>query len=239
MRAARLLWMVLPLIAAAALADPSLTPFKTLYIIKGYGLEIGELQSRLSVADDGNYVYQTDTRTTGMLSKLYKDQVSESSTWIEHDGGIRPLVYTYDRSGGKKERNAHLLFNWERGIVRNTIDGDSWQMDIHPGVLDRLVAQIAMMRDLRNGKTDMSYTFADGGKLKTYRFRVVGKERIETPAGEFDSVKIERVRDDNKRATFLWCAPTLNYLPVRIDQREDDNSNFRMLLKEYTGGGQQ
>jgi hypothetical protein len=53
-----------------------------------------------------------------------------------------------------------------------------------------------------------------------------------------DDRGIERVRDDNKRATFLWCSPTLNYLPVRIDQREDDNSNFRMLLKEYTGGGQ-
>jgi hypothetical protein len=69
----------------------------------------------------------------------------------------------------------------------------------------------------------VEYAIADGGSLKTYRFMVVGEETVETPAGTFDTLKLERLREDNTRYTALWCAPELNYLPVKLMQRESDD----------------
>lgn len=224
------LWLLCDAHAGAAGPLPS---FDAQYNIRGFGFQIGEFRSTLLNSSDGNYRYETETRTVGIIAHFNNDVIVERSNWIWHDPVIRPLTYTYQRTGGKKERAAKLSFNWARGMVENTVDGETWKMPIHDGVLDRLVVQLSMMLDLKGGKRDMEYTFADGGKLKSYRFRIIGEERIETPSGTYDTVKLERVVDDDKRSTLLWCSPKLHYLPVRIDQREKSD-NFSMLLTAYS-----
>jgi hypothetical protein len=224
------LWL---LFAATAAATGPLPAFDAQYNIRGFGFQIGEFRSTLSNSQDGNYRYETETRTVGFVAHFNSDVIRERSNWMWHNAVIRPLNYTYERTGGKKERTAKLNFNWARGTVENTVDGETWKMPIHDGVLDRLVVQLSMMLDLKAGKNDMEYTFADGGKLKSYRFRIIGKESIETPSGVYDTVKLERVVDDDKRSTMLWCAPKLHYLPVRIDQRERTD-NYSMLLDKYS-----
>ncbi len=223
--------LALWLLATTAAAAP-LPPFAAQYSIRGFGFQLGEFSSTLQNGVDGDYIYETETRTVGFISHFNKDVIRERSLWVWHDAMIQPLTYTYQRTGGKKERTARLTFDWKRDVVVNTVDGETWKLPIHAGVLDRLVVQLSMMLDLKAGKRDMEYTFADGGQLKSYRFRIVGKERIETPKGAFDTVKLERVMDDDKRSTMLWCSPELHYLPVRIDQREKDD-NFSMLLTGY------
>ncbi len=224
------LWL---LCVANAAATGPLPSFDAQYSIRGFGFQLGEFRSTLQNSSDDNYRYETETRTVGFIAHFNKDVIREQSQWVWHDKMIRPLTYTYQRTGGKKERAAKLSFDWARGVVVNTIDGETWKMPIHNGVLDRLVVQLSMMLDLKAGKRDMEYTFADGGKLKSYRFRIIGKERIETPSGTYDTVKLERVMDDDKRSTMLWCSPELHYLPVRIDQREKSD-HFSMLLTQYT-----
>ena len=123
--------------------------------------------------------------------------------------------------------------------VSNTVEGHTWEMEIPQNALDKLVVQIAVMMDLAAGKKELVYDIADGGKLKEYRFAVVGKENIRVPAGEFEVLKIERIRKDNDRTTYLWCAPSLNYLPVRIEQIEhEDGVTYLSELKQTSLGGQ-
>ena len=121
--------------------------------------------------------------------------------------GVRPDTYHYSRSGGSRERKAELSFDWQAMSVSNHVEDSRWEMEIPAGTLDKLVSQLAMMLALRNGETDVSFNIADGGKLKEYRFRVVGEETLELPAGTFDTVKITKLRDNKKRETYIWCAP--------------------------------
>jgi hypothetical protein len=78
------------------------------------------------------------------------------------------------------------------------------------------------MQDLASGVRETRYAVADGGKVKTYLLRVIGHERIETVLGDLDTVVVERRREGHGRVTLVWCAPTLRYLPVRVEQREED-----------------
>ena len=107
-------------------------------------------------------------------------------------------------------------------------------MDIPAGTLDKLASQLGIMLALGRGETDITFKIADGGKLKDYRFKVLGRETLELAAGRFDTVKITKLRDNKRRETYIWCAPELNYLPVRIWQREKDDAVYQSDLENFT-----
>ena len=98
---------------------------------------------------------------------------------------------------------------------------------------DKLLYQITLMIDLMQGREKPQYAIADGGTLKDYDFSVLGEEKIDTPLGKLDTIKLKRI--DDKRHTVIWCAKSLDYLPVRIEQVEKDDANLAMMIREVTG----
>jgi hypothetical protein len=213
---------------------PALQGFNASFKLTRGGLKIGTMDVTLQLEDDGHYVYKTRSRPVRWLGWFFKDHLNESSRGVLSNGNIKPATYTYTRSGGKKEKHAVLKFDWETMTVENNVDNTPWKMDIPDGVLDRLVVQLAMMQSLTDGKKVMSYQIADGGKLKQYDFVVIGTETIDLPAGRFETIKLKKQRSNQKRDTTLWCALVLGYLPVRIWQREKDDSEYQSDLVSFT-----
>jgi hypothetical protein len=107
-------------------------------------------------------------------------------------------------------------------------------MDIPADTIDKLASQLGVMLALKQGKKDVTFNIADGGKLKEYRYKVVGHETLEVPAGTFATVKITKLRNNSRRETYVWCAPALNYLPIRIWQRETDDSEYTSDLESFS-----
>lgn len=213
--------------------------FTAVYAISLNNFVIGESEIKLEAQPKSQYLYRSNTRSTGIARLFRSDVVEESSRFDIRRSHIRPLEYRFDHTGSKKQRHALLNFDWKKMQVANTVEGHTWEMEIPQNALDKLVVQIAVMADLAAGKQELIYNIADGGKLKEYRFSVVGTENIRVPAGEFEALKIERIRKDNDRTTYLWCAPSLNYLPVRIEQIEhEDDVTYLSELKQTTIGGQ-
>ena len=200
------------------IANPLPQDFRASYTFTRNGMHVGEVKRSLRAANDGMYIYESVSEATGFISLFINDKIIERSTWAYVNDKPQPLQYTYIRSGGKKKRNVKLSFDWAQGIVINTINDDPWQMPVPPDTQDKLVYQLTLMLDLRTDTKKLHYTIADGGKLKDYAFTVVGEETVDTPLGKLRTTKIQRV--DDKRNTTIWCANTLNYLPVRIEQEE-------------------
>ena len=72
----------------------------------------------------------------------------------------------------------------------------------------------------------------DDDRVKTYRFAVIGRERIETAAGSFETLRVERV-DDPRKSYRYWLAPSRDYVPVKIEHLKDGKVELRMnLLKD-------
>jgi len=146
---------------------------------------------------------------------------------------IQPQQYNFKRKVLGKKRKAQLDFDWQQQQVTNNVNNEPWTMAIAPGVLDKLSVQLQLRLDLKSGKTRFEYQVADGGKLKAYRFKVDGNESITTPAGTFDAVKVSRDRgSDSKRKTWIWFAPALDYMIVKIHQIEKSNKEYKLVLKE-------
>ena len=205
----------LPLSAFAEQALPA--SFQAEFLLYTKGMKVARMERKYTRSPDGNYQYRSETETTGLVSLFRNDQILEVTNWILDGDIIKPLHYSYSHTRTKKERKVTIDFDWGKGQITNSVNGESWNMPVKPGILDKLLYQFAIMRDLKQGNYPISYVIADGGKIKTYTFKLIGEERLETPLGEFHTLKLSRDKPNSKRKTTLWCARELGYLPVRVN----------------------
>lgn len=215
-------------ISAAAAASPP-PDFHAKYNLYLKGVKVAKIERRFSRSSDGAYHYRSETRTTGLISLFRKDRIVEESRGRINDDTIQPIHYKYSRTGSDKAREVAIHFDWDENQVTNRINGDAWEMDTESGMLDKLLYQFVLMRDLKAGKTPLTYTVADGGKTKTYHFESLGRETIETPLGEMETIKLSRRKSNSKREMILWCAPELHYLPVKVKDIEEDGNSVAII----------
>lgn len=209
-------------------------PFTADYKLYARGLPIGEGARRLYQQQDGKLVFESKTLTTGVLALFRDDKIEERSIFTLDQGNIRPLEYTYDHTGSKKQKHVHLTFDWQNHKVKNT-GSQTWELPLQKGTLDDQLYQIVLMQDLQQGKRQLSYTVADDDKkIKVYTPTYIGKELVKTGIGELETLKYQRLSADKKRQTTLWCAPALHYLPVQVEHLEKGEV-VTMILQTVTG----
>ena len=209
--------------------------FDAEYNLKRNGITLGISTRTLTANKDGSYVYASTTRPTGIIAWFVKDNIDEYSKWKFEGSQLRPLEYVYNRHGGSKSRHVKLKFDWQHLIVTNSIDGEPWRMEIPADAQDKLIYQLSIMYDLAQGKKNLAYKIADGGKLKDYAFEIEGEETLNTALGKMKTIRIQRIGD--RRDTTVWCAPQLAYLPVRLEQQDTDGAQLTMTLNAVQGIG--
>ena len=78
-------------------------------------------------------------------------------------------------------------------------------------------------------------TVADGRHVTAYAYQVAGRERVKTPAGEFDALKLAKRRDNPQdKVTEIWLAADRNYVPVRILVVDKDGTRLDQLAVKIT-----
>ena len=211
-----------------------LRPFHAIYTSQwDLGISLsGKAERSLIRNDDGSY--RLTTEASAMVASL-----TESTLFTFTDDQIQPNHYRYQRKILHNKRDVEVAFDWPNKQVKNTAEGSSWVMDIVPQTLDKQSIQLRLQLDLATipaieGKS-YAYEVADGGLLKTYRFIVDGEDIIETPLGDYKSVRIKRDRGENtERDTWIWFAPELDYTIVRIVQKETDGKRYQLNLTQLT-----
>ncbi len=231
----RLLLFLATLLAACETNATLPAPFTAWYSLHAKGLTIGTMERRLEVREDGRYHLRSESRTAGLIALIRNDRILEESTWTLENDQIRPMEYSYQYSGSKKPRTVKVHFDWKQGKIINQEGDSTWHMAIVPGVMDKLVYQLGIMADLKRGKRRLEYRIADGGKIKTYPFDYLGEEALDLPLGKFQTLKFEYHKANSPRKTTVWCAPALDYLPVRLDYRERDGTVISALLEKVSG----
>ena len=117
-----LISLYLLLIPMIGLANETLPDFfEVSYTLYSNDMKIGLMERRFFAEENGDYTFRSETRTTGFISLFRKDHVIEQSRWkfVDADFNFKPLLYTYQRTGGKKDRLAEIRFNWSKNQVRS------------------------------------------------------------------------------------------------------------------------
>jgi len=209
-------------------AEHGFEPFTAVYSVSRNNTDIG-VRTHSLVRQNNHYIYQAEMHATGVASFFKSGEITETSQWQLSNDLVVPLNYEY-RDTDNDARHARLVFNWETKTVTNDVGNKPWKMSIPNGVQDKFSYMLALMQDLQHGKTNTEYKIADGGRLKTYRFKTLHSEIITTPLGEFNTIKLQRVRSDKKkRVTYLWVLPDRHYLPIKIERHRGDNVSTMVI----------
>ena len=205
------------------------------YSLQKFGLDSAKASISLKKNQDGSWLYHSQTETQGLVSIFRKDKISEHTLLKEINGQIVPVSYEYRHTGGKKNRDQTIQFDWQKQQADSMVSGEASTIAITTGVVDNFSLQLDLMNDLQAGKKPLLYHVLNKGEIKPYEFKILGHEVIETDAGEYKTVKLIRSRKDSKRRTLMWAAPALHYLPVQITHIETDDSHFTLLLESIKG----
>jgi hypothetical protein len=225
--------------ATAATALPSTSGFPSRFDadfdVRALGVKVAEARWSLRAGDTDRLIYESHSRTLGLLSKIHPETIVERSEVRLVDGGVRPLAYSYERERGESRRRISVRFDWSSGEAANAVAEDPWVMKVPEGTLDKLSYVLMLIRDLRRGKRHLVYPIADDGELKTYVFDVVGEETLETALGTFTVLEVRRRRESARRETVIWFAEELGYFPVRITHREPDRPVLELEISRADG----
>ena len=142
--------------------------------------------------------------------------------------GSRPDEFSDERTGREPAR---AWFDWKaKTLTMQYRDGPSVE-PLPPNAQDRLSFLLALSFLPGRAET-VNYAIFDGRGQTRHEYRVSGRERLKTPAGEFDTVVVERTSGND--AAQLWLAPELGHLPVRLLVVQKDGTRLDQVAIRVT-----
>ena len=230
--------LVLGLLLALPVAATPKSDWQATYSVRQGSIEGGQAVQRYTAAD-GRYRLTLDVTPGGVVALFTQETFHDESSGMVDDGGWRPQRYLHVREGGRKQRDYEYRFDWQAGRVAE-VDGDRPPAVLQPGTLDELTYVEALRRALADGQTGLTLPvlYGSDGEIRDYRLETLGEEEVSTPAGRFKTIKVQRTQAGGKYTVTLWCAPALDYFPVRIDRHKRGRSQGTLLLSSFRNGGQ-
>ncbi|WP_201617845.1 DUF3108 domain-containing protein [Psychrobacter urativorans] len=199
--------MTAPTIASAKTVQPSSANYNFTVEDKYKGTATRTLSKSGNV-----WKYNVKARVAGVAS------AAQSSNFAIVGDNVSPTQAstTYKIFGIGRTHN--LNFNGGKKQVISTYKGKSINLNMAQQAFDDLSLEVQIRQDLLNGKFSGNYYMAKKDKIEKTPFKKSGNPRVTVPAGTFDTVRVDRIHDDNSRSTSFWLAPSLDYLPVKVSQ---------------------
>jgi hypothetical protein len=134
----------------------------------------------------------------------------------------------------RQEQAAH--FDRAKGLLIYSANTPS--QAIEEGAQDRvslfvqLAAAMAGTPDLRNLGQTLSFQVVSAKQAEVWTFAVLGNEKITTPLGDLDSLKMHRVpRNEYDQKIDMWLSPAHGYLPARLRITQANGDVIEETLK--------
>ena len=219
--------LLLIALAVPATAQEPLRAYVAEYELLRGGAPAGHATIMLEKGDADTWQLRSHTRSTQGLAVLTGLDVKEISTFRITPEGPACLRYHY-RLSGLRKRERHV--DCSGGEIVSRDHRGEYRFPAQAGAMDRQIVSLALARDLAAGRRDaLVYPVVDREQLEAHRYRALGEETVQVPAGKLRAIKVERLRENSDRTTTLWFGLEQGLVPVRIVQR-DEGEGFELRL---------
>ena len=221
--------LLLALAGASVAAEPKLPDLRLKYAAHWNGITLGDITVTLKPGEQPDcYRYESTSDPVGMVRMFY-GKPRELSEFCVAGGKVVPKRFTYERG----RDGFSLEFDLAKGKVR---DGNGKEREIPANAQDRFGLQQAVrlwvVANERKGEgASAEFALVDDERVRVYRFAITGRERVALPAGDFDTVKVERV-DNPNRISRYWIAPEVDWMPVKVESGKNGQIQLRMELRK-------
>lgn len=202
------------LLALAAAAHALPVEVAAEYKVVSAGLTIGRVSETFQRTDD-RYSIRSVTRSDGALKLVLDDNVTLESQGRVNAGGLQPLEFAQKRAGNAS-RDIHATFDWDRGVMLSRYKGENREVELPKATQDRISVMYQFMSIARATPT-VEMNMSNGRKVDRYTYRFVEEVRVNTPAGDFDTLHYERVTSSpTETRAGVWLAKDRFNIPVRV-----------------------
>ena len=190
----------------------SIKDFTSRYEIYHNDFYVGTTTRKLNKENDF-FIFSSEAKTAGVASWFFDITITETSKLIDNNKQLHFYSFDYNKNkNGEKESYQLNLENPEQ--FYNTYKKQLYPVssDLH----DTLGFTVAIMYDLKMGKREIPYAVAEKTKIDNYQLKFIKEESLETDTGTILTLKMEHYNPQKKQRITIWCAPEMDYLPIRI-----------------------
>jgi hypothetical protein len=187
------------------------------------GFLIGDAVYRFEHKDQ-RYRIATIGEARGLAALVLRGQGKLESRGVITQDGLQPSILRIERGGPDRVETA--VFDWESGMVTMhdnktaaldlpTFDPLSlmWQYYFTPPTSDQVTVTVATPR-----------------RLMRYTISREGTETIEWPHGPIATERWHRRSEDGKTDAYIWLAPSLRNIPVKIRVSNTERGTLEVML---------
>jgi len=194
----------------------------------------GTLRAKLE-KNEGVYTYSLKTEPTGFWKLIANGSINESSAFEIIDNEIRPINYKLIDTIRRNPRESIIDFDWSKKVIKGFYKDRTIDLKLEESILTRVLLQIEIMHQKQNNGMKDSYLIIDRDEIKEIDISSSNsKRKISVPFGSYDVIEVShRSRNSNRINTF-WLAPELDFIPIKLEQTENNKVNFEANLVQLT-----
>jgi hypothetical protein len=202
------------LLAAAASAANVPAEIRAEYEVTSAGVRIARV-TEVFLRKGETYTLSSVTRSEGPLKVFLDDQVTLESAGRIVAGNLQPAQFS-QRRAKEPGRDVSATFDWERGVIHSSYRGERKEIPLPRATQDR-ISLLYQLMNVTPANGNMTIPMSNGRRVETYTYRLVDNVRISTPAGDFDTLHLERVNATAKEnRAEVWLAKDRFNFPVRV-----------------------
>ena len=229
-RGLRVLATVVLLAGSAVASADELKSYTATYkgIWNGMTVAVSSLKLEHTGGDTWTFSSRSEGRGIGKLASgvFPPQQVSVVSVT---DQGVLPQ--SFKSSGGDRDKSIDLRYDWQARKVTGTYEGTRVDLPLTPQVQDDGSVQLGLMVDLLAGRTPPTVQLIDKNSVREYEFTRGAEETLKTALGDVHTVIFRSQKKYSPRITSFWCAPERGYVPMRVQQKKDDDVQWTLEIQ--------
>lgn len=218
----------------ATAASAQLTEYRAEYGARYKSRNVGTTVFALErTGETGEYVFSTTMQAKGLLRFASPRPIIDRSEFTLDGTSIVPQRFTHEDGSRKGEDNHTIEFDWNNASAAVSGDGFSRDIELQRGVLDRGSLQVALMHTLAAGQQPGAFSVLDEQSVDEYLYEFEGEHTIETELGNIEVLRYRQQRNGSSRYTLIDLAPSLDYIPARIEQIRDGESRSAFTIEAF------
>ena len=202
---------------------------------------IAEMEVREGRTPDGKRAYDLLSRThsVGMVNMVYP--VRDTVESVVDAAELSSVAFRLRVSRGSRKRESDMLFDRAGGSVKVTVNNASQSYPVPERVQDALSSlyYVRTRQDLIIGKS-IIVDVHDSGKTWAVEVKTLGRERIKTPAGEYDTLMVKTFPKYegvfmNRGEIAIWFTDDARRVPVLMKSKISIGSIVATLIERRDG----
>ena len=227
--------MLLPAPGQMLAAPGDIVEYQSEYEVRYKGRRVARAEFSVTSGADGEHIFQSVTRARGIWRLASPNPAIENSRFSVVGDRLAPVHFDYQDGSRKGEDNYSVEFDAAGEQIRVVGAGGALELPFEDYLLDRGSLQVALMHDLSQCRTPGPYRYVDDDGIRTYQYERLDDLETDTGVGTLSTVRFSQAREGSSRTTILWLAPTLSYLPVRIEQIRNGEVETVFTLEDVDG----